>query len=229
MRGKKITCILALLLLILAVGFARHQSPVELYGSGGRGIVTEHSVDRLAVISCFLEIADIDRDTRISVIELRRVLKAGQYITAMEKLFANLDETRILRHCDTNKDGMLSLTELEALTCLNTAQIEAIARYICSRVKHIDMGYDEYRRKFDEANVAIKSGESLWSVFKSGVKKEDAIINPHAGRLSRLELPTDQNDVIGAQLDPGLIYAFFLSVFVIIIVVVIALIVTALG
>lgn len=197
-------------------------SPVQLYGEGGRGYLAAHSLNYDGVIACLMESADTNHDLQISVLELGTVL--DRYVTASERMMSALNVDRLMHQCDRNHDHVLSFEELSQhqqapATCLSVGQTESVASYICSRARHGDYGYAQYKQNFANIQDAVTRHQSVLAVL--GRQLDDfksEKLAPHAGRYDRVEFTNpNRGHLLGSQFEPEYIIAIALLIIIILV------------
>jgi hypothetical protein len=195
----------------------KHISPAKLYGHGGRGVLASETLNYEGVITCVLEIADRSFDARLNHIELEQAL--DRYVSAYEQLAGGLSAATIIAQCDSDRDGVLSQSELSVeASCLRRAQLESLTRYLCDRAKHKDYVFDQYRATYDSLRAAIAQ-DGIRGLVQRGMETVREVGAPHEGRYARLDSPSSKRkDLIGARLEPEFILAGLFVVFIVLVV-----------
>jgi len=170
-------------LLVVAVAVAA-ASPVQEFGAGGRGLASAKHLNYESVMSCLFELADINHNGRLEELELRLVM--DRYVTKAEQLYDGLSPSRIIAACDTDRSMAVNWTEaLELPRCLTTAQVEGIAKWVCSRAKHSDFSFDEYLAAAVHIQQGFIEGNGLKTIASEMMRALAAQNDARAAFLAR--------------------------------------------
>jgi hypothetical protein len=178
-------------------------------------------LDHAQVVDCVMQVIDRNHDAALSAIELDFALH--KYTTSTERMLSHLEADAVVRQCDFDHDGRVSLEDLtlnrQSHGCLSASQHEALVRYVCNRALHHNAAYQSY---FEYTlSLPDRVGvESIADILADGAAMSDkqfAVVDPTRTHI-RIELPNKENgDLLGARLDNRLLLIGFICVFVVMI------------
>lgn len=179
------------------------------YGPGGRGVHAKQRMDYQAVMGCFFEIADLNKDGQLGVTELKLAL--NKWLTTSEQVMDALTPHRIIAVCDTDNSRQVSWAEaIEEPRCLTLTQTEGLAKWMCSRARHGDFAFSEYVALYDEAQRGILSGKGLKSVQSDYQALMDSQTSARRAALARrLHAPRLSSEVDALLNDLGSVTQVF--------------------
>jgi len=216
MRVLLVCCVLAAL-----VTATSHKSPAELYGNGGHAQNSAIRLNRGAVLSCLMELGDINHDAVLSELELNSLL--DRYVGPYEQAIGGLSTARMLARCAA-PPALHAITwdELSAEPlCLSTAQMQSAATYVCARAMHKDFTFDEFLAPLDRINTAFAQGATIKTVISDAERLFGARVD--AGRVALMS----SNSTAKTQVD-ALIAAPPLAVIIALVIVGLSLVVACL-
>lgn len=116
------------------------------------------------VVSCVMEVGDLNADGELSELELRLLL--DRWVTAPERIVDRLTPGALLHQCDTDNSESVSWKEIsqDPPRCLTLTQTAGLAKWVCSRAQHGDFVFDEYAALTDAMEAGLLSGKGLKSI-----------------------------------------------------------------
>lgn len=171
--------LLVLILVIVVVAQARH------FSHGGHGARAARRIDYEAVWSCVFSLVDVNHDLKLSHAELTHGI--NRWVSTTEQALDGLSPHTLMAHCDTDDSGSISWAEARdpAVRCLTLAQMEGLAKWLCSRAKHGDFAFDEWTALQDTIQKGIVEGKGLKSIKNEFMALERSQTEARRAALAR--------------------------------------------
>jgi hypothetical protein len=206
-------------LLFLPALVAAPSSPQAAYGHGGHGLHSQTHLNYVGVASCVFEIADLTRDRALSQLELGLAL--NKYLSHVEQWMTGLTPVNVIAQCDTDHTQTVSWEEvMHPVRCLTIAQVEGLAKWLCSRAQHRDFSFDEYLQTSYNIQAGFAQGTPLKSLFSEAQKNMRDQSRVRQATLARIfqtdRLSSEVSDLLKGITEPvsliALVWAFPLLV-----------------
>lgn len=185
-----------LLVLLLVVVAA-----VEASGHGARAA---RHLDYEAVWSCVFSLVDVNHDMELSPAEL--MVGINRWVSGTEQALDGLSPHTLIAHCDTDDSGSISWAEARdpAVRCLSLAQMEGLAKWMCSRARHGDFAFDEWTALQDTIEKGIVEGNGLKSIKSEFMALQRSQSDARRAALARQHnLPRLSDELDGLVSDAG--------------------------